>query len=263
MRRYYALFIGLFLTTFFLTNEIKAQEESSSAFSLNAGTDIVSNYIWRGAPSVSYIPGGTSGLLAPSIQPVLSVSAFGITIGAWGSTDFTGSYLETDLFASYTFKNITATVTDYYWAYGAAGSFGDYFEYGKDSTGHILEGSLMFKGGESLPLTITVATMFYGADKKVDGTEVKNNLSTYIEAAYNIPVGSSSLDVFLGVSPTDGYYGDGYKLLGGDKEGGVVNMGFTGYRKIKISDSFELPIKASLIMNPQAKKTFFVVGITL
>lgn len=58
----------------------------------------------------------------------------------------------------------------------------------------------------------------------------------------------------MGITPMAGAYGI---------KGGLVNCGVTGYRTIKITDKFELPVKASLISNPQASKLFFVFGVTL
>jgi hypothetical protein len=42
-----------------------------------------------------------------------------------------------------------------------------------------------------------------------------------------------------------------------------VNAGITGYRTIDITNKFSIPVKASLIANPQAENLFFVLGITI
>ena len=52
----------------------------------------------------------------------------------------------------------------------------------------------------------------------------------------------------------EGFYGTG---------AGLVNLGITGTRNIKISDQFELPVRSSLVVNPQAQKIFLVLGVTL
>jgi hypothetical protein len=44
---------------------------------------------------------------------------------------------------------------------------------------------------------------------------------------------------------------------------GVVKLGLSASREITITDRFKLPVKASLIFNPQASAAYFVLGITL
>jgi hypothetical protein len=62
------------------------------------------------------------------------------------------------------------------------------------------------------------------------------------------------LDAFVGFTPASGLYCD---------KAGVVNLGISAVRKIAVTDKFELPLKASLITNPQAQNIYFVIGITL
>jgi hypothetical protein len=100
---------------------------------------------------------------------------------------------------------------------------------------------------------------FYGNDKRW-GCDIKKDTtcqtyySSYFEAGYTFAIQENSADLFLGFTPTAGAYGNTL---------GVVNIGITGYRKIKISNDFELPLKTSLIFNPQSSNVFFVFGITL
>lgn len=105
-----------------------------------------------------------------------------------------------------------------------------------------------------------VATNIYGDDaKRNDGS---NLFSTYIEAGYCFEVGETSCNAFLGYTPTKpdleneltGYYGD---------DAGIINLGISAEKEIKITDHFSLPIKASLITNPQAENIFLVVGVSL
>lgn len=216
--------------------------------------DLVNNYIWRGCPGYSLLSG--QNVLSPSVQLTLAWMKGNFELGAWGSSDFTGTYKELDLYASYTLKDFTLMVTDYYWNLDWLND--NFLEYNNDSTSHILEGSITYKFPH-FPLSIQLATMFYGADKK-PGDITKNNYSTYMELIYSLPVGDDKLDFSLGMTPSDGFYGDGY----GNTEGfAVVNTAITGYRKIKISNDFELPLKASVICNPQHQKCYLVLGITL
>jgi hypothetical protein len=229
-------------------------QEKKEGLRPELGCDIVTSYIWRG--SAVYASQGTQNVLAPSFQPGFAMNYKGFKVGAWGSVDFTGTYKELDYYLAYSMKGFTATVTDYYWA--SDWITDDFFEYQNDSTSHYVEASLGYKG-QKYPFSILVATMLYGADKKFDDPE-KNNFSTYIELGYTFTISSYNLDLFLGMTPADGMYGDGY----GGKDGfAIVNTGVTGSKSIKITDNFSLPVKASLIANPQARKLFFVFGLTI
>ena len=235
---------------FFCTMSSFAQNKSKTKVT----ADLVSSYIWRGCAGYSPLQG--QNLLAPSIQPTLAWDKGNFELGAWGSSDFTGTYKEVDLFASYTIKQLTFTFTDYYWNLDWLKN--NYFDYRKDSTSHILEASLTYKL-KKIPLSIQLATMIYGADRKA--TDIKqNNYSTYLELIYTLPVGDDKIDLTAGMTPTDGYYGDGYGGTGGFA---VVNLGATSYRTIKVSKDFEIPLKASLYANPQHQKLYLVIGITL
>jgi hypothetical protein len=253
LKRHFIAFFALLLT---ITSSLNAQ--GSEKIKVNVGTDLVSNYIWRGVPSLSADSVGNS-QLSPNFEPGLSVVIGGLTIGAWGSYDFLGKYHETDLYASYAFGPVAVTLTDYYWTYGSK-----YFNYKSDETAHILEGAVAFLGTEKLPLTLSVATFLYGADKKylTDPKETdlkKQNFSTYIEAGYSFGLGSSKLNPFIGITPTDGYYGDGYGNVDGFQ---VVNIGATASKSMEFSEKVSIPVKLSLIYNPVMEKSFLVVGLT-
>jgi hypothetical protein len=222
-----------------------------SKWSLDPGGDFVSRYIWRGTDF------GNS----PAIQPSLELGYSGFVLGAWGSYSTNdANFQEADLFLSYTFKElVTLTVTDYFFPDGRIEN-NDYLNYESDSTGHVFEGMISFNGTEKIPLSLMVATNFAGADAKT--ADNKLQYSTYIELGYSTHVGETSLDVFLGGTPTkpdkdkgeSGYYGP---------KAGIVNVGITGGRDIQITEKFALPIRVSLITNPVQKNVFFVFGISL
>jgi hypothetical protein len=233
-------------------NSIKAQEKPR--LTPEIGCDIVSSYIWRG--SAVYAALGDRNVLSPSFQPAFSLNYKGLELGTWGSIDFTGTYKELDLYLSYSLKGFTITATDYYWA--GDWIVDNYFDYKNDSTSHYIEASLAYKG-EKIPFSIQVGTMIYGADKQFEDPS-KNNYSTYIEAGYSFLVEKYKLDLFLGVTPMDGLYGDGYGGKGGFA---VVNTGVTGSRTIEITEKFSIPVKASVIANPQARKLFIVFALSI
>jgi hypothetical protein len=209
-------------------------------------TDVVSTYIWR----------GTVASLNPNIQPTLAIVSGGFELGVWGSTDYRASYKELDPYLAYTVKSFKIMLTDYDWTFANP----SYFDYKKASTDHILEASLSFLGTEKIPLSISVNTMIYGADKKWDKSSedfsTEQNYSTYIELGWAF----KSCNIFFGVTPSNGYYGAGYGKVDGFA---VCNLGLSSVRNIKITPDFQLPLKGTLYVNPQAESIHFVIGITL
>jgi len=229
----------------FLTNA----QESNSKFTINTTADLVNTYIWR----------GTVADQSPNFQPGMSISRGAFTLGTWASGNFTGTYKEVDLYLSYAVKNFTITLNDYCWSPLIDNT--KYFDYADETTGHIFEGSLNYKGPEKFPLSLTLASMVYGADKKVDKIDPNtlevtyvNQYSTYFEASYAFKLKNNPLDFFIGLTPQEGYYGNTF---------GVTNIGFTGYRKVKISSEYELPVKGSLIFNPQVGRAYFMLTMSL
>lgn len=238
-------FLLICLTITFLSTY---SQEPKSKYSINSTLDITNTYIWRGTVSDQ----------SPNLQPGMSVSRGAFTLGTWASGNFTGTYKEVDLYLSYAIKNFTITLNDYCWSPLIDGT--PYFDYDNETTGHIFEGLVNYKGSEKFPLTLTLATMFYGADKKlhkfdpVHGNTYTNQYSTYFECSYTFKLKDNPLDIVIGLTPQEGYYGNNY---------GVTNIGFTSYRKIKISEHYELPIKGNLIFNPQASRVYFMLTASL
>lgn len=210
---------------------------ASAQFSV--GTDLVSSYVWRGFKQDLTAP-----LQSPNLQPYVSYTAGSLTIGAWGSTSFTGTIKEVDLYATYAFSSaLSLTVTDYNWSFANS-----YFKYGS-GTDHIFEATLAYTGGESLPLTASLNTMFAGNDKTTAG---KQAFSTYLELGYQLTANGK---VFIG-----GLLTDAPAYVSG---AGVTNVGFKATKAIEFTDKFSLPLYGVVGVNPVAKDAFIVVGITL
>jgi hypothetical protein len=223
-------------------------DEKGSPFSLSL--DLMSRYVWR----------GTDYGAGPSIQPGVEYSKGGFAVGAWGAYTFNKSASqEFDLYACYTIKDMfTILVTDYFFPNEVTGY--NYFDYKESTTGHVFEGTLCFNGTDKVPLSVFVATNFYGADAKhinSDGSTGKIMYSTYAEVGYSFKY----VDVFMGVNCTaadtaigeTGYYGNSV---------GVVNLGATFSKSIKLGSKFSLPLTISVITNPQAEKVYLVGGFS-
>ncbi len=230
-------FTGVF---FILLSSIAVFGQDS--LTTNIAADIYSRYVWRG---LDY---GTS----PSVQPTLSLSKKNFEIGYWGAISTMGNYNEVDLYLKYTLKGLYIVATDYFFPVNniPSNKTERYFNYEDKTTGHVYEGMLGWKGSEKFPLTVFIGTSFYGADKDTTGD---NRYSTYAEANYTFKVKNTTLDVFMGFTPTEGLYGN---------DMGIVNIGITGTKKIKITNDFEVPAKVSLVMNPQTEGIHLAFGIT-
>jgi hypothetical protein len=232
---------------------IQAQTNKDvSSFRITA--DLVSCFVWRGSLATS---GPT-----PNFQPTMAYAKGNFEIGAWGSTDFAGSYKEADLYGTFTTGPMKLGLTDYNWNLSEV----SYFNYKNSGTGHRLEGTVGFSGTETFPIAITWNTMFYGLDKKFDDS-TKQAFSTYIELGYT----KGAASIFFGFTPWAGFYNNyGISAFNNEKSKksfSVVNIGASVTKALKITDSFSLPLKATLVINPSASYSrsdyiHLVFGIT-
>jgi hypothetical protein len=247
------------LGVLFITNNVFAQETATaeSKVSFDFGADLMSRYVWRGTQF-----GGNS----PSLQPSVSIAFEGVEIGAWGAYSLGGlnTGQELDLYITYTFLNdlLSLTVTDYFFPDESA--VYNYAEWNNDETGHLLEGAISFNGSDNVPLRLLAAINFYGNDAiklNADGSKKGIQYSHYFEAGYAFEINETACDAFIGgtfSNPDEdmnesGFYGTGP---------GVVNLGLNVAKEIGISDRYSLPLTASLITNPQAKRVFLVFGFS-
>ncbi|MDR0941626.1 MAG: hypothetical protein LBM68_05320 [Bacteroidales bacterium] len=223
--------IALFATV--ATMSVSAQEAAESKISVEVGADVVSSYVWRG----QYQTGA-------SVQPGISVSGYGFTIGAWGSTDLSAAAKEVDYFVSYEIGGLSATITDYWWL-GQDG--GPYFK----RKSHLFEASLAYSFGEAFPLSLGVNTIFSGElDKDEKGDQL---YSTYISASYPFAVKDVECEVGVGVAPMKGMYTDKFD---------VASISAKASKSIEITDKFALPVFAELVLSPARDNAYLVFGIT-
>jgi hypothetical protein len=250
MKKIKLFFVLVLLTIIFSPTFTKAQDEKPKKVTLDGNVDLVSRYIWRGMCLSK----------APNIQPgVYMNTSFGLSVGAWGSYSIMGDYAEADFTASYTFKGVSLTFYDYF-TMDESKDNNKYFDCKNATTAHQFDLILGYQGPDKFPIKFTAATMVYGADKRVskmvidtitsDTTRIYvNNYSTYLELGYTF---FDMLDVFVGFTPFEGYYGTSL---------GVVNAGINAHKEFKITDKFQLPVFVSLITNPQKENIYFVAGV--
>jgi hypothetical protein len=244
---------------------VKAQEgetEQSLSYDYNVSLDFQTRYVWRGQP----LGGG-----APSLQPGMSFSWKGLTIGTWGAFAFnTQPIQELDFYLSYTFwkDRFTVTVTDYGAPDESNASF-DYFDYPNT---HILEGGFSYNGEEKVPISASVYCIFYGADVKNE--DDKNIFSSYAEVSYNPVFKKIGVDfsVWLGCALNGNDWNSTDTLTQivtnhvgfyGNKGFACVNTGIKASKSFQIGEKVSLPLSTALIFNPTAKKAYLVATIGL
>jgi len=196
-----------------------------NAQSVEVGADVVSSYVWRGTQF--------SGL---SVQPGVTFSNGGFSLGAWGSAGLDG-FLEMDLFASYEFDfGLSIGVTDYYFP----GT--DYFDLSKATGAHGFELNLGY-GIKDFSLSANYMLNEAGGAATAGG-------DMYFELGYAF----KSFSIFAGA-------GNGWHTPDGGFS--LVNVGLSTSKDIKITDSFTLPLSGSVILNPKTQQFMIVAGITL
>ncbi len=188
-----------------------------------AGVDLYSSYVWRG-----------SKFAGPSVQPSVKFTTGGLTAGVWGSYDFSG-YKETDPYISYSLPiGLSIGVTDYYYE-------GDITDF-SDSTGsHALEVNLGYtiKG---LSLAGNYIVNEAGGAASMGG-------DMYFQATYAF----SSFSAFIGA-------GNGWHTS--DSKFNVCNIGIQASKSIDLTEKFSIPVTGQVIVNPDKKQLFMVVGLS-
>ncbi len=224
------IFSVLFLS---LNGVISAQE-------LSAGADIVSKYMWRGLEINA----------VPNIQPSLSFSSSGFNVGFWGSYSFSAdtagvTYEEIDTYLGYTFTTESGDfgllLTDYYFP-KAGFKLGNFDSDGMGA--HTLELAASYSG----PVSVLVAYNIYN--------DPGNNV--YFELGYDTSIGDTEFKFFVG--GTTGSK-DNPVYYGSDNFA-IINVGVTGSKTIKVTDSFELPVFTTFLFNPKVDSGYLVFGFS-
>jgi hypothetical protein len=198
----------------------------AQAQSLDVSADIVSSYVWRGTK-----------FAGASVQPGITFTKGGFSAGAWGSASFDGTFLEADLFANYAFDfGLSLGITDYYFP----GT--DYFDVSKATGAHGFEVNL---GYALKDFSLSANYMLNEA-----GGALTAGGDMYFEASYAF----KSFSLFAGA-------GNGWHTPDGSFS--LVNVGISSQKEIKFSDSFSLPVSASVILNPKTQQFYIVAAISL
>ncbi|MBK6913385.1 MAG: hypothetical protein IPH11_06890 [Ignavibacteriales bacterium] len=218
--------------------------------SLSAGADIVSRYIWRGLNVND----------AVNIQPALTLSVSGFSVGFWGSYSFSnnsgdntfGQEVDTWIGYNYSFENgmgIGALLTDYYYPNTGIkwGNFNNYDDV-NGAGAHTIETGLLLRGPNSFPISLSGFINVYN--------DAGNN--TYFQIDYPTSVAEVPLNFFVGASggseENPGYYGT--------QSFNVINVGVKATKYVKITEDYSLPVSLTFLINPRTEISYLVFGLT-
>ena len=138
----------------------------------------------------------------------------------------------------------------------------DYFNFDNKKTTHLDELSVKYTVSEKVPLSLTIGTVIYGADKKIDHYDSSgqavfkdaNNFSTYVEAVYPFMVKEIAIIPTIGFTTHESY---SY----GSKGFSFINVGVTFEKRIRVSDKLSIPVGYSFIYNQSQKQAYSVMSI--
>ena len=237
MKNFKNLLLLVAMFTLIAPLAVNAQEDEGSSASIDAGMDLFSSYIWRGAKFGS----------GPTFQPWVEGAVGNLAIGAWGSVcASTDEGFEMDLYAGYSFDfGLSIAVTDYYFGHVQGDSIGstdgetDYEDFGYFSYDqvHYIEPAISYEIGN---LSLLAAYMFMPGFKDGD---------VYLEAGYTI----GALELALGAG--DGQYTDDGNFM-------LCNITIGTSKEIPITEKFSLPLTGGVTLNPSTQGFFIYAGIS-
>lgn len=216
-------------------------EAASPRLGFEMGIELLSSYVSRG----SYQAGA-------SFQPFLRVSWGGQFIGAWASTDFSGTQMrEVNLSLGYRKGRFEAALIDYYIAPHPEAE-GRFFDFGHRSA-HTFEASLSWSVSERVPIGIWWGTMFAGADVADDG---RRNYSSYAEISYPFAL-RQAVDFKTGV----GFMPWSTENCFNTRGFAVTNVYLHAAKTWTLRRNLRLGLLARIICNPYREQFNFVGGV--
>jgi hypothetical protein len=229
--------IVLFAMGLVLSSTALAQEKVETTIK----GDFVNEYIWRGQK-----------LGDVAVQPTFGVGYKGLSLTAWGNYGLTNKddVKEFDLTLGYTIGGLTIGVTDYWFSVGLDPD-ARYFKYDAHGTNHLFEATVGYDFG---PVALAWYTNFAGNDgTSKDG---KRAYSSYVEATVPFRLATVDWTATAGAVPyaTTSYGTTGFA---------VTNLSLQATKKIRVTDSFSIPVFAQLTGNPCSQKAYLVLGFTL
>ena len=205
------------------------------------GSDIVSQYIWRGQD-----------LGSVSLQPTLGIEYKGLSLTGWGSVGLSDptDTKEFDLTLAYSTGGLNIGITDYWFNTGLDPQ-NRYFKYDAHGTNHVYEANIGYDFGLA---SVQWYTNFAGNDgANKDG---KRAYSSYMEVVVPFKLATVDWTATAGAVP---FATDFYGTLGF----AVTDLSLRATKDIKVTDSFSIPIFGQVTANPCTQKAYLVLGLTL
>ena len=206
------------------------------------GLDVQTKYIWRGMEMMSEDA-------APVLFPSVNYSWKGLYVYFMGGYAINGKYSEVDAGVSYTLKDFTFGIYDYY--YPTVDNKEDKYICGGKHTGHWLEVSLTY-APTKIPLWATLSNFFYGADKYIDSMgKEKQAYSTYLEVGtYYDFLHRNRISFAAGAAFNRSCYNN-Y-----EHNFSVVNLELKYTYTVLFKSGWRLPLNVAYIYNPVFDKSF-------
>lgn len=255
MKKLRLLLLSIVALTLIATTQVSAQDEEESAAGVDAGLDIYSSYIWRGAKFGS----------GPAFQPWVEGSIGGLSLGAWGSVNAsTNESLEMDLYIGYSFDfGLSIAVTDYYFG-------GDWTEFkynhyiepmiGLELGNFSLTAAYMLLPGSAEVIGVPGSPMQLLADSTIipavdeieaaEATDFGSDGDLYLEAGYSFEHFS------LAIGAGNGQY------VSEDDNFMICNITVGTSKEIKITDNYSLPVSGAVTLNPSTGGFYIYAGIS-
>lgn len=237
--------IALLLIVFIIPISLFSQD-SKNVFgakmkksNFHAVIDLQTKYMWRGMEMMTEDS-------APVVFPQINYQYKGFYAYVMGGYSFNGKYSEVDMGISYTYKWLTVALNDYYYPTTTTAD-DQYFKFGKDNTGHWLEGAITI-APDKIPFYMTLSNFFYGADKDLNG---KQAYSTYVEmGTYYDFLEDNRIALAVGAACNESCY-NGY-----EHGFGICNVELKYTHNISFKNGWSFPVNVAYIINPVREKSY-------
>ena len=221
----------------------------------SVSADVISHYIWRGQDRGGF-----------SVQPAMSASWQGLSLGVFGSTGFSSDDTqEIDVTLGFERWGVNIGVTDY-WETGIDEN-NRYLHIEKEGA-HQLEGNI---GYTCKYFSLQAYTVFWGRDRKWNGDRA---YSTYVELGVPFSLGGVDWKLRGGFTPFEsagdrtpkvenGYYTGKYDYDYFYAEGfACVEAALRATKTLDIGFS-KMPVFAEVNINPYLQTAQMVFGVTI
>ena len=225
-----------------------AQDVEVKRSPISFSASLQTNHLWRG--------------LVITDKPMLGVittlkldKSGSFTTGFWGGVAFSNDnddthYKEVNYYVQYASNGFSIGLWDLFNTRGATDV--DIWDYDKETTGHLLDLRTSYNFGEKFPLTLEADVLLFGkGDSQMDGTDLEQRYSTYVQIAYPLVRNSDvNLSAFVGAGFS--LNGDTHLYGDGEENFDLVNIGFTASKIVKLAN-LSIPVSATTLWNPSLK----------